>query len=170
MILILGPETPKVQRSTKEKVNLNLCWPWVSRVDAPVGTVVGILFFGKVGARVYPSCDLDWTALFFEALGARRLDLPKILGAWQLDYSRLWSPTNMLLVWFFFLSWYGFPLDFRGLFSTLKLSMQSMWKMLVSSALMDSSLSHQNLWNSPFSFPSSFHLLPQAPPWQPSSP
>lgn len=102
-----------------------------------MGTVVGILFFGKVGARVYPSCDLDWAALYFEALGVRRLDLPKIPGAGSriiigCEVRQICSLSDF----FFKLVW--FSVRFPGSIFSLKLTMQSMWRMLISSALVGS--------------------------------
>lgn len=44
--LVLGPGNRLVLRSIRENVNLNPCWPLMCRVDATMGTVTGIVFFG----------------------------------------------------------------------------------------------------------------------------
>lgn len=95
-------------------------------------------FFGKVGLRVYPSCDLDWAALYFEALGARRLDLPKIpwAGSWIITGCEVRQICSLSDFFFFKLVW--FSVRFPGSIFSLKLTMQSMWRMLISSVLVDS--------------------------------
>lgn len=57
-----------VLRSARENVNLNYSW---LLIDATVGTVVGILFFDRIGGGLSNKelADLDWATLFFESLG-----------------------------------------------------------------------------------------------------
>lgn len=91
--------------------------------------MVGILFFGQVGAGglslMRELADLDWASPFFESLGERRLDLQKFLGAgsWIIPGCEVCqlSLLAFFVFWFFvvvvfFLSWYGFPLDFWSIF------------------------------------------------------
>lgn len=96
---------------------------------------VGILFFGKVGAKVYPSCDLDWAALFFEALGARRLYLPKILGAGSCEVRQIRSLSDFF---FFFFKLVWFSVRFPGSLFYFEVNYAEHVEMLISSALVDS--------------------------------
>lgn len=54
-----------VLRSARENVNSNYSWLLISRVDT-VRTVVGIMFFGRIGGwSVKELADLDWATVFF---------------------------------------------------------------------------------------------------------
>lgn len=135
-----------------------------------MGTVVGILFVwvflgGEAqggGEGFYPSCDLDWAALFFEALGAKRLDFRKILGAgsWIIpgcEVRQICSLSDFLL-FFFKLVWFSvrflgsvfyFEVDYAEHVKDADLFYPHGF-LAVLSAFMKFSLS----------FPFSFHLLP----------